>query len=467
MTAWGLFVARYSVQIAVVVAAAALGNRLLNPPLPRIGLAWWRGALGVCLILPLWPARLADAAAATLPVVAARIVSGTAPPHAASIADRWPAALLWIIVAGAFARAVWLAVGVRHLRRLRRSGSRAPLDGALEDLRRTIAPDATVRWHASIDQPVTFGLRRPIVLLPIALADCPADVQRAVVCHELLHAARRDWAWAMAEEAVRTLFWFHPAMRWVLVQLQLAREAVVDALSVAISGSRRSYVDALLVFADRPALARAMPFAHRRHLVRRVAQLTQEVDMSRQRIAAGIAAASIVTVASAWMAAAVLPVRTAARPVKSDVSASTGRDPSQSNVPGAKPIHVLSQTKAAYPAEALPYDVEAAVWVNVTIAADGQVADARTAKWRLTFDHEIEDPNYWASHPERAFADAAEAAALKWTFAPLERDVACVIEFSFRNRKDGEPLRAAPPASTGVKILEGTTVGGRRDRGGR
>src|SRR5581483_2177681 len=238
--------------------------------------------------------------------------------------------------------------------------------------------------------------------------------------------------------------WFHPAVRWVLAQLQLAREGVVDALSVRMTGSRRSYIEALLAFADYPVLPPTMPFAQGRHLARRIAQLTQEIDMSRQRIAAGIAAASVVTVASAWIAAAALPLRTAVQDTAT-----------------AKAIHVVSQTKAAYPTDALPYGVEAVVFVDIRIAADGHVTSARTAKLRLACDHEIDDGSYWASHPERPFADAAEAAALAWTFAPLERDVSCVIEFAFRNRRDGEPLAATPPASTGVRILEGTTVGGR------
>lgn len=171
--------------------------------------------------------------------------------------------------------------------------------------------------------------------------------------------------------------------------------------------------------------------------------------MSRQRIAASLAAASIATIGAAWASANAVPLRTA---VRAQAAASQA-------VPK---VTVISQRKPDYPPEALPYDVEAAVTVAVTIAPDGHVAEAHTAKWRLAFQHEIEDPSYWGSNPERPFADAAEGAALRWTFAPSDRSVTCMMEFGFRNRKDGEALSTSAPASTGVRFLEGTTVGGRK-----
>jgi hypothetical protein len=60
------------------------------------------------------------------------------------------------------------------------------------------------------------------------------------------------------------------------------------------------------------------------------------------------------------------------------------------------------------------------VWVALKIGANGEVTEAKATRWQLTIDHSIDDPNYWASKPERAFVDAAEATALKWKFAPPE-----------------------------------------------
>ena len=83
---------------------------------------------------------------------------------------------------------------------------------------------------------MTFGWRRPVVLLPRRLGGLPLDVQRAAVIHEAIHVARRDWLSLLVEQAVQTVFWFHPAIWWAIDQVQLAREQIVD--EAAVRGDR-------------------------------------------------------------------------------------------------------------------------------------------------------------------------------------------------------------------------------------
>ena len=83
------------------------------------------------------------------------------------------------------------------------------------------------------------------------------------------------------------------------------------------------------------------------------------------------------------------------------------------------------------------------MWVALKIGANGEVTEAKATRWQLTIDHSIDDPNYWASKPERAFIDAAEATGLKWKFEPPEANTRTQIDvlFTFRN-VPGVPLRA-------------------------
>jgi beta-lactamase regulating signal transducer with metallopeptidase domain len=159
-----------------------------------------------------------------------------------------------IVLIGGFAcRLTWMALGLLRLRRMRR---RAPEEAAgFDDLKDVIGSRPTIRWSADVRHPVTFGVLDPIVLLPVALKAVDRGAQRAVVAHELHHVRRRDWAWVMVEEVVRSAFWFHPAMWWLISRLQLARETVVDALSIRATNARRTYLDALLAFADETGLA--------------------------------------------------------------------------------------------------------------------------------------------------------------------------------------------------------------------
>src|SRR6185436_14034585 len=96
----------------------------------------------------------------------------------------------------------------------------------------TLGTRATIRIVPGLKQPVTFGVVRPVVLLPDTLERHSLDIQRAVLAHELLHVQRHDWAWILVEEVVRAVFWFHPAMWWLVSRVQLSREEVVDELSV-------------------------------------------------------------------------------------------------------------------------------------------------------------------------------------------------------------------------------------------
>src|SRR5262249_22925625 len=72
-----------------------------------------------------------------------------------------------------------------------------------------------------------------------------------------------------------------------------------------------------------------------------------------------------------------------------------------------------------------------------------------------------DDPNYWASHPERPFLDAAEAAARKWTFAPPEANTRTSVELMFTFRM---AAKSAEVAAGDVPAVEGQpkllTVGG-------
>jgi len=100
--------------------------------------------------------------------------------------------------------------------------------------------------HPGLAGAVTFGLRRPAVLLPASFPSMEPGLRAAVACHELWHVRRRDWLWTLAEEVLRAFFWFHPFVLRLLDRIRLTREQIVDALTVRATGSRERYIQALL-----------------------------------------------------------------------------------------------------------------------------------------------------------------------------------------------------------------------------
>ena len=144
-------------------------------------------------------------------------------------------------------------------------------------------------WYLSpeMESPATFGIRPPSILLPERFPTMDEAFQRAIAGHELLHVARRDWILNLVEELILTVFWFHPAVAWVVNRIRLSREQTVDAEVVRLISARKPYMSALLEIASGgpgPALGAAPTFLKERQLAQRIEMLVKEVTMSKPRL---------------------------------------------------------------------------------------------------------------------------------------------------------------------------------------
>jgi TonB family protein len=345
-------VAAWSLQAAVVIATGAIVLRLLRIDAPAIRHACWRTLLVITVLLPFaqtWhaappaiPVQPIDAqASATLPSVLSTHTSGAPISAVASVMQglrgRWPWIVSGILFTGMAFRLAWIIAGVIRLRRLRHVGSLAPgvATRVCAEAAALHQSGAEIRYVARLGQPVTFGVFKPAVLLPHDFDALPLAVQRAVLAHELWHVRRRDWAWVLVEEVVRAVFWFHPAMWWLVSQVQQSREEVVDELSVQLTSSRRGYLEALLAFADRPPVFPATPFARRRHLFERMLLISTEAVMSSRRIVASTASVMLAVVAAGWYSTSAFPLTAAGAPEASPTGAQVqAQNPPRDRRPG-------------------------------------------------------------------------------------------------------------------------------------
>jgi TonB family protein len=85
---------------------------------------------------------------------------------------------------------------------------------------------------------VTWGLVRPRVFLPQSARDWPEDRVRVVLCHELAHIRRGDWAIQMAAEVLRSVYWFNPLVWIACRRLRRDSEQACDdaVLSLGVEG---------------------------------------------------------------------------------------------------------------------------------------------------------------------------------------------------------------------------------------
>ncbi len=354
----------YSLQIGLLVGVAALVPAVLRLRVPRARLAYWHILLAACLLLPQVRPWRREMVAADVQI-STRILSEQ-PGPAAPRPVPWSEIALLLLAAGTAGRLAWLALGVWKLRRYRRHAQ--PLEAA------TPWPTpARLFLSAEIQSPVTFGWRRPVVLLPVRYPEFGPRVQQAILCHELLHVARRDWLFALAEELVRAVFWFHPAIWWLLGEIQLAREQAVDREAIRRTEARDEYVDALLAIAGAERLgevpcdlAPAPLFLRKRHLKQRLVSLFKEVGMSKTRLISAFAGSLLMLAAACWMVTGALPLA-AAPQVANDASGVTV------DTGGAELLH---RPPVMYPEAARKNGVSGTVSVQVTLDAAGNVTDA-------------------------------------------------------------------------------------------
>src|SRR5216684_82905 len=357
----------YSLQIAIVAAAGAVLLRLLRIRVPNIRVFCGQTLIAACLLLPAIQPRLpgkissASVRVSTGPgtVVESRQRSNSMPFPITTM-------VLFLVGTGIVVRAGMLGLGCWRVRRYRRTSTTMP--GAFENLQRRLGAVANFRVSSDVPGPVTFGFLRPVIFLPESCV-----LNESIACHELVHVRRRDWLFTVAEECILSVFWFHPAMWWLVAEIQLAREEAVDREVVGLLDTREHYLQSLLTLAAAKAgldLVPASPFLRKRHLKRRVASLLKEVSMSKLRLRSSMAALTAALVLAAWLGVKSFPLQ-AAPQEKQD---------SKIDAPGVavqpSPVAVMHRTPVTYPKDALAKRIQGTVVVEVTLTATGTVSDA-------------------------------------------------------------------------------------------
>jgi TonB family protein len=376
-------VGAFSIQLGVIVVAAGAVWRLLKVRQATVTLTFWYLVLAACLLLPICQPRLVPVAPSaaddrTPPVAAALVetagpVTATRQPPDFSFAE----VTLAVIAIGIAARALWLTLAALSLARLLRTAVHVnPVPVPIQDAQASVGASADVYISDRIAGPITFGFRRPIVMVPRSVLSMPGDVQEAIAVHELLHVRRRDWLNVLFEELVRTIFWFHPAIWWLIERIQLTREHVVDDGVIQLTQSRDRYVEALLAVATSrtpPALVPASLFLRRRFLKRRLAHILQETTMTTRRLIASVTAGAGALALVVALAVRAFPLE-AQVPQQEPHASSVASGPVQIMAGGE---HLLHGALPEYPRRAIQRRVDGVVVLEVTVDDGGEVSDAR------------------------------------------------------------------------------------------
>ena len=391
-TAFAADLTAYVLQISLILGVGLLLPVLFRLREPRAALLYGQGLLAALLLLPLLqpePVR-ARFAGEEMTVTGAWLgqVAETGGGNLGSL-------LLGVLALGALLRLGWLGLGLLTLRSWRREAWRARLAPEVLEIADTVGARALLLVSGRVQSPVTFGWLRPVVLLPVGFLELPPEIQRGVLCHELVHVRRRDWLASLFEEGMRALLWFHPGVWMLLARIALSREQVVDREAVRLTGSRRAYLEALRTFAVSWQPVPGLPFFHRGHLLERVTRLCKEVPMSRPRIATLVTTFAGLLALTAFLAVLAFPMAGtawAAGPMKVE-----------GNV---KPPKIVNHVQPEYPASAREDKIEGTVILNTVIDERGRVRNPTVAE----------------SSGNAELDRSASDAVAQWTFQPATLD---------------------------------------------
>ena len=195
--------------------------------------------------------------------------------------------------------------------------------------------------------PVTWGIVRPVILIPAGAENWSEGRRKSVLSHELAHVARLDWALQICAELVRAIYWFHP-LAWVAAKrLRAEGERACDD-SVLNSGMEASdYAKQLLELASTlgnsvRSWSSALAFARQTNLEGRFSAMLNS-SMNRRNLSRG--ARTLI----ALVAVCVLIPLAAVRLPAQDNGKFSGTVSDPSGMPIANATIIMENRKANWP----------------------------------------------------------------------------------------------------------------------
>jgi beta-lactamase regulating signal transducer with metallopeptidase domain len=244
--------APWSLHIAMPDFARADGNKRADAPLRNLDRALPalnEEALKPLLLAGQDPGPQVEPG----PARGAAVPASAVPELPLIMEDAAPAPASWVVrvwLAGTALALCGLALGVVSLACLHRRCRPATeaLGCLAAELSRELGIRRTVRLRLTAvrSMPMTWGILRPVVVLPDDAERWSSERQRLVLLHELAHVQRWDCLSQWLGHVARAVYWFQPLAWFALARLRAEQEHACDDVVLGHGAAAADYSEHLV-----------------------------------------------------------------------------------------------------------------------------------------------------------------------------------------------------------------------------
>src|ERR1700722_8799656 len=265
--------------------------------------------------------------------------------------------------------------------------------------------DVSIAASSRIFSPVTMGLRRKLLLLPVTMVDVLTELDlHTVIAHEFAHMQRKDFMKNLLYELLSLPVTYHPLLWLTRARIMESREIVCDQMAAAMTG-RNEYARSLLRLAS---LMVAGTLASTPHTIgifdanafeRRLMNLTENhKEIRGLRRVAMVAACAALGLATCGSALA-LGMHVYAASTSDNSNAS--KPPKQLSVSAdVMAGNLLNKVIPVYPPEAKKARIQGTVVLDAVIGKDGNVENLRVVSGpNLLQQSALDAVRFWTYKP--------------------------------------------------------------------
>jgi len=192
----------------------------------------------------------------------------------------------------------WQGFKNRYRRGIARPEPELKVFTELKAIHLGIKRKVTLWYSAHVDTPLTFGMLKPVILLPLSLLNhISMQETEAIILHELAHIKSMDHFWNRFLILTETLYFFNPFVRMLAKQVRIEREKNCDVQVINFKYPELLYAEALLKTARFSRAIRSFQLgavAGTPQLLERIKYFTEDSNLLFNRRKAGFLSALLI-----------------------------------------------------------------------------------------------------------------------------------------------------------------------------